>query len=170
MVFVAGKDPSHLVQGAPSGDLQLRILGSCRDGQVVRLSAAKCTIGSAEGCTLRLRARGVWPVHMLILRGTNGTVARSWAPRTLVNGQPFRDVMLEPGDRLSIGPVELEVLPTRAAVPAEPFDAGRTMVLDRGARSNCSTASQPPPARRIRRRERLRKLVNELRRAADPAR
>ena len=40
-----------------------------RDGQIVRLRAAKCTVGSGPQCTLRLRARGVGPLHCLIVRG-----------------------------------------------------------------------------------------------------
>jgi len=111
MVVSTWKKRSHLVQGLPSNDLCLRIVGSARDGQLVRISAAKCTIGSAEGCTLRLRAGGVRPLHCLVLRGSQGTVARCWARHAWLNGRPFRDAPLSPGDRLRIGPVELEVLP-----------------------------------------------------------
>ncbi len=65
-------------------------------------------------------------------------MARSWAPRTLVNGQPFNDAVLEPGDRLSVGPVEFEILASETPEPAPAADLGRTMVLDR--------RSQPAPA------------------------
>jgi hypothetical protein len=37
-------------------------------------------------------------------------VVRRWAPDTLLNGHGFADAELVPGDRLRIGPVELEVL------------------------------------------------------------
>jgi len=145
MVFVTGHDSARLVQGAPRGELSLRIVGSNRDGQVVRLSAAKCAVGSAAGCTLRLRARGVRPVHLVILRGTLGNVARAWAPNTRINGEPFRDAVLEPGDRLTVGPIEFEVLDScESEPPAEgepyarepaasqpPEDMSRTLVLDR---------------------------------------
>jgi hypothetical protein len=92
------------------GDLVLQICSNSRHGQIVRLKAPKCTIGSAANCTLRLRARGVAPLHCLILRGPGGAAVRRWSPDTLLNHQAFTDAPLAPGDRLSVGPVELEVL------------------------------------------------------------
>jgi hypothetical protein len=109
VVLSENKSPS-LVQGRAAGDLSLRIVGSQRDGQIVRLSASKCTIGSARGCTLRLRCVGVRSLDCVILRGSRGTVIRSWSARTRLNGQPFGDALLASGDRLKIGPIELEVL------------------------------------------------------------
>ena len=92
------------------GELVLRISGSSRDGQVVRLRSAKCTIGSGRNCTLRLRAHGVAPLHCLVLRGPAATVVRRWSADTRLNQQFFSDALLAPGDRLGIGPIELEVL------------------------------------------------------------
>ena len=91
-------------------DLVLRICGPSRNGQIVRLKSAKCTVGSGPRCTLRLRARGVAPLHCLILRGPKGTIVRRWTADTRLNYQSFTDAALSPGDRLSIGPIELEVL------------------------------------------------------------
>ncbi len=94
------------------GDLVLRVCGPPRDGQIVRLRSAKCTIGCGSRCTLRLRAVGVAPLHCLILRGRGGTVVRRWAADTRLNQRPFTDAQLSPGDRLSIGPIELDVVST----------------------------------------------------------
>ena len=157
MVFVAWKHPSRLVQGTPSGDLRLRIVGSSRNGQVIRLSSAKCTVGSAAGCTLRLRAGGVRPIHCVILRGTQGTVVRTWSGHTRLNGQPFADAVLADGDRLAIGPVELEVLPGLQAEHSVLDQASHTEVLGR---------KQPiTPETKVRRRtrQRVRGLVAEVR-------
>lgn len=128
MVVLAWKHSNHLVQGRAPGDLSLRIVGTRRDGQIVRLSAPKCTIGSAEGCTLRLRCAGVQPLNCVILRGSRGTVARSWSARTRLNGHRFGDVLLAAGDRLQIGPIELEVLASSPAgqIPLERQDASDT--------------------------------------------
>ncbi len=93
-----------------TGDLVLRICGTNRHGQIVRLRSAKCTIGSASRCTLRLRARGVGSVHCLILRGAGGSVVRRFSPDTRLNGRAFSNALLTSGDRLSVGPVEFEVL------------------------------------------------------------
>ena len=99
--------------------LVLRCCGPSRVGQIVRLKSDKCTIGSNPGCTLRLRARGVKPLHCLILRGRAETVIRRWAPDTRLNGQPFSDAPLLVGDRLSIGPIEFEVLDPSVQPPTQ---------------------------------------------------
>jgi hypothetical protein len=78
----------------------------------VRLKSPKCTIGSAEQCTLRLRSRSVGRVHCLIVRGPNGTLVRRWSSDTRLNGSLFTDALLTPGDRLSIGGIDLEILAT----------------------------------------------------------
>ena len=98
-----------------ASDLVLRICNSWRQGQTVRLTSAKCTIGSGPHCTLRLRARGVLPLHCLILRGRAATVVRRWATDTRLNDRSFADAVLSPGDRLSIGSIELEVISVGAA-------------------------------------------------------
>ncbi len=101
---------SNTLLDAARGDLVLRVRGSSRDGQVVRLRSTKCTIGSGPHCTLRLRARGVRPLHCLILRGARSTIIRRWAPDTRINGRAFAEAPLVPGDQLSIGPIELDIL------------------------------------------------------------
>ncbi len=90
--------------------LALRICTEAHRGRILRLKAAKCSIGSAAQCTLRLRARGVAPMHCLILRGPGGTVVRRWSSDTFLNDQAFADAALTAGDRLRLGPVEVEVL------------------------------------------------------------
>lgn len=110
MVTTIRKPNPQSVLGTASGDFCLRVAGTRRDGQIVRLAGSKCTIGSGENCTLRLRAVGVRPLHCLILRGLRGIVARSWAPDTLLNDRPFTDAVLALGDRLKFGPIELEVV------------------------------------------------------------
>jgi len=101
--------PASLLD-APGGDLVLRVCGSSRHGQIVRLKSTKCTIGSGPRSTLRLRARGVRPMHCLIVRGSSNTVIRRWSPDTRLNGRVFADAELNGGDRLAIGAIELEVL------------------------------------------------------------
>jgi chromosome segregation ATPase len=95
--------------GIPSGELSFSILTGEHQGRQVRIGGAKCTIGSGRGCTLRLRARGVAPLHCWILRGAGGTIVRRRHRDTQLNGCTFEDSILAPGDRLRIGSVELEV-------------------------------------------------------------
>ncbi len=68
MVHVARRHTAPLVQGRAADDLCLKIANTKRIGQVVRLTSAKCTIGSGRGCTLRLHAAGVYPLHCVVLR------------------------------------------------------------------------------------------------------
>ena len=104
--------PSRLL-GTPVGDLKLRVQGGEHHGRILRISAAKCSVGSAPGCTLRLRGDGIDPLHCLILSGKNGTIVRRNSPRTYLNGGPFEDALLNPGDILRVGPVELVVVTCR---------------------------------------------------------
>jgi hypothetical protein len=104
------------------GDLVLKIRGSNHNGQVLRLKSAKCTIGSGPNCTLRLRSRGVDPLHCLILRGPNGAVIRRWSPDTRLNGGTFNNAPLSAGDRLSIGSLEFEIINTGEIAAPLPAD------------------------------------------------
>ncbi len=113
--MVATSPVSSRLLSGPPGELVLRVRGPGREGQIVRLQSAKCSIGSGARCTLRLDARGVRPVHCVLLRGSQRTIARRWAPDTRLNGNAFGDAELRPGDRLSIGPIELDVLETGAS-------------------------------------------------------
>lgn len=100
--------PSAL--GSPPGQLLLRLRGSDGAATVVRLSAAKCSVGSGPGCTLRLRGPGIRPLHCLILRGSGSTVVRRWDARTRLDGAAFDVAELRAGSRLALGTVEIEVL------------------------------------------------------------
>ena len=111
-------------------ELVLRVSGPTRDGRIVRLKSHKCTIGAGKHCSLRLRAPGVAPLHCLVVRGRAGAVVRRWAADTLLNHQAFDDAPLLPGDRLSVGPVELEVL----GVGADPQQPPETSHSDDSTR------------------------------------
>jgi len=105
---------------AVTGDLVLRVCGTSRHGQTVRLKSDKCSIGSGPQCTLRLRARGVRPLHCLLLRGAGGSVVRRWAPDTRLNGRAFTDADLVPGDLLSIAGIDLKVVTLGQPEPEQP--------------------------------------------------
>jgi len=148
---------------APSraGQLVLRIRGTSRDGQILRLQSAKCTIGSDRRCTLRLNAPGIRPVHCLIVRGRQTTIVRRWSPDTRLNGSEFADAQLSPGDRLGIGPIEMEVVETTAlpALPQSPKPKETSVSYGlRNITRRLNLANQQG-------RRRARRLVEELRRA-----
>jgi len=166
---------SHLLGPAP-GDLTLRIRGTERDGQIVRLRAAKCTVGASPQCTLRLLAPGVGPLHCLIVRGAAGSVVRKWSPDTRLNGATFTDAPLFPGDRLGIGPLELEVLENLAdGLPdqLEPLAAGLVPSCYRDGQSPAAIRWALQQARlqlsdsRRSARGRMRRLLKRLRAASE---
>src|SRR3954452_12340406 len=112
--------PSASLLGCPRSTLALRIRGTDRHGQVVRLESSKVLVGSSRHCTLRLRAGGIAPWHCLILRGSDHTVVRRFNADTRLNDAAFTDAPLHAGDRLAIGPIELDVLedgPPKADLP-----------------------------------------------------
>lgn len=109
MVVDSPKCTNCLLDTQAVAPFHMRLSGTSRDGELVQVSSAKCTIGSAPGTTLRLRAPGVLSLHCLILRGPRGVVARAVAADTRLNGVPFRDARLKPGDRLSLGPIEFVI-------------------------------------------------------------
>jgi pSer/pThr/pTyr-binding forkhead associated (FHA) protein len=163
MVVIAWKQRSHLVQGHAAGDLYLRVVGTARDGQVIRLSGSKCTIGSAEGCTLRLRSRGVRPLHCVILRGLRGTAARSWAAGTRLNGRSFSDTLLIPGDRLTIGPVNFEVLDAISGEQSCLAQAARLEAINKQSELKSTNSGSAGRLRAQVARARVRRLVAALR-------
>ena len=96
--------------GTATGDLWLRLSAGSRPAQVLRIRSSKCTIGTWPGCTLRIKGPRSTRLYCCIFRGAVGTVVRSWSSETRLNGGAFRDAPLCPGDCLSCGPVELQVL------------------------------------------------------------
>lgn len=106
--------------GSPPAPLRMRVLGGEHDGRLIEIASPKCTIGSARGCTLRLRASGVRPLHCWILRGKGGTLVRRYAPDAQLNGRGFIDRFLTAGDTLQVGPIRLNILECPAAAAEEP--------------------------------------------------
>lgn len=105
-----GPSASSKLLGAPASELKFRIQGGEHHGRCIRIAGAKCTIGSAAGCTLRLRRSDIDPLHCLILTGRNGTVVRRNSSRTYLNGGAFEDSLLQAGDVLRLGSLELVVV------------------------------------------------------------
>ncbi len=125
MVILTTKASSVLTHGCRASELCLRIESAGREPHIVRLASHKCTVGSDRGCTLRLRGGGVRPIECLILRTAQTAAVRAWAPGVRLNGNEIGDAPLCAGDRLSVGPVEIEILaigaeamPSRSSVQA----------------------------------------------------
>jgi hypothetical protein len=104
------------------------------DGQLLELPHGKTTIGSSPKCNVRLERPGIQPLHCLIVHTSEDLRVRSWASNTKLNGESFVESALAPGDCLSVGSVDLEVvgrqsdasrLESADAAPANHEDTGR---------------------------------------------
>ena len=140
-----------------AGEVCLRLTGDDDRERVVPLPAGKSTIGSSPRCTLRIARPGVAPVHCLIVAAGGRLSVRRWASDALLNGMPFDDAALVVGDRLTVGPVDLQVQAAgddgpadrltdrqRTDEPAAPDHAAEQDVEDhRDAAANTSSADLP---------------------------
>lgn len=106
--------PDESLLGHAAAGLRLRLADHAGESHVVEVREAKCTIGTAASCTLRLPekpASRLDPMQCFILRGHAQTVVRRLSPDVRLNGREFTDAVLHIGDRLAIGNYEIEVLP-----------------------------------------------------------
>ncbi len=170
------QDLSSLPESGASArcPVMLRVRGSSQDGREVRLYGSRISIGSAEGCTLRIRARGVRAVHCLLIRGRRRTIVRPAHPDTLLNSRSFSEAELRHGDLLQVGPVVLEYLDH----PYTPSDgSSSTAVRDSTATTGrpedgpgpadalaCENAVKRREAALARQKEELDRLAEALRR------
>ncbi len=104
------RSPSLLGQIPHS--LRLRLSPGLEGSQrIVDFPSGKCFVGSAAGCDLRVEDPDVAPLECLILRGAAHNIVRWYVrmPHTS-DGAFLEDEILDAGEPLQIGPVELEVL------------------------------------------------------------
>ena len=87
---------------------QLRLRRGGRVERTVPLSDGKFTIGSSARCHVQLPAAEAQPLHCLLSLEHGAAVATRWAAGVLVNGREFSKQTLTAGDRLSIGPWDIE--------------------------------------------------------------
>jgi FHA domain len=110
-MLITDRPQSESESTAAAGrEIRLRVRGGARDLETIRLQAGNHSIGSGRKCTIRLADAGVRPMHCLISHCGEGAKVRRWGIGTLLNGRPFDEELLAGGDRLSIGPIELEVI------------------------------------------------------------
>ena len=107
------------VLGKPRGDLRLKLRLLGEEDRELHFPNAKTAIGHDEKCHIRLQGPGSDPLHCLILHGAEQTVIRNWSPKTRLNGRPFDDALLSPGDLLDLGTLELEVVSDVRICPPE---------------------------------------------------
>ncbi|MFN3148284.1 FHA domain-containing protein [Bremerella sp.] len=152
-VVPRSKHASRLL-GKSTSALVLKIEGTERDGQIIRVHAPKCLVGSSADCQLRLIAADVQPKHCVIYRGASGMIVKSWTRDTRINGDTISEAWLRIGDRLSLGSLSFEVLE------------------DQQAETAAEVQTQPNPSksqRKLRKKSnrRIRNLLNVVRKQKD---
>ncbi|HEX7375990.1 MAG TPA: hypothetical protein VF278_02705 [Pirellulales bacterium] len=126
--------PQESLLGHSATGLRLRLADHTGASRVVDVSGAKCTIGTAATCTVRLAGKSPGrrfdPIECFILQGHAHTVVRRLAPGVRLNGREFTDAVLQTGDRLAIGVYEIEVLPPadRGVEPLDELDKSESFL------------------------------------------
>lgn len=120
---VAKDDLSPTESGDPArveaDALELRIhrLGSPDRRLSIRVD--RCTLGSGEGCTVRLADPAICELHAVLLSAAGRVLIRGYSIPLEINGQFTIEAFLKPGDVFHLGSYRFEILslPTHAQPP-----------------------------------------------------
>jgi predicted nucleic acid-binding Zn-ribbon protein len=109
MTTLTAPDPTTTTKppGGP-GAARLRLRRAGAPDKLFELSGGKCTIGSSPRCHVCLPAAEAQPLQCLLSLEAGAAFATKWASGVLLNGQSFAKAAFGAGDRLSIGPWEIE--------------------------------------------------------------
>jgi hypothetical protein len=139
---------------APPAGPRLRLRRAGRPERVVEVREGKCSIGSSPRCQVQLPAGEAQPLQCLVTLEAGAATVTRWAAGVLFNGREFSKHALRAGDRLSIGPWELEwqsgaasgtAIPPSARRPAQP-PVDRTPQPSASPLGPVSVVEQTPPA------------------------
>jgi len=132
MLLVEPQPKSNASGTQSASRFRLRFRSDATSQQIVDLREGKTTIGSSPRCDIRIQQPGVQPLHCLILCEGESLSARRWAAGTRLNGQPFDEARLAPGDCLTVGDIEFVVeVPQLGAAE-----------IEAGSVSNCDTSAE----------------------------
>src|SRR5688500_15560474 len=107
-LLTAPEDRKAPVDARPSGlALRVRRRGEVRQ-RIVPLTAGKCTLGSSPQCQVCLSTPEVSPLQCLVTVEGESAVVTRWAKGVLLNGSEFSKAPARNGDRLTIGPWEID--------------------------------------------------------------
>ncbi len=144
MTFLTASDPATSFSGVGDGLSSappLRLVRSGAKPQNWTLPAGRCTVGSSPQCQVHLPDDEVRPLHCLIVHSAQETQITRWAPNALLNGEDFSTSPLKPGDQLTIGGVELELVAEGA--PAAPTKQPTEQVAPSPLAAPVAQLSQP---------------------------
>lgn len=98
--------------------MKLKVLAGSKVGTEIPLKRSKFLIGRSSECTLRAGSDAISRRHCVLLTTEKGVSVRDLGSRngTLVNGKRIEgEVALKPGDKVTVGPLEFEMIPSEPA-------------------------------------------------------
>jgi pSer/pThr/pTyr-binding forkhead associated (FHA) protein len=104
-------------------NVRLKVLSGGSAGKEVKLQEGEFFIGRGDGCHLRPKSDAISRKHCVLLVDDKHVLVRDLQSRngTLVNGEKIEgDRELRRGDRLTVGPLEFEVMVQSARAGAPP--------------------------------------------------
>ncbi len=92
------------------GFIEFRVVRSGSPPRRMRLNTARCTLGSGDGCTVRLADSSLRPMHAVVLRDANRVLLRAYTVPIEVNGHLTGESFLHLGDTFVLGSYEFELV------------------------------------------------------------
>jgi len=91
------------------GSIEFRVVRSGLPARRMRLNTTRCTLGSGEGCTVRLNDASLRPMHAVILRDSHRVLLRAYTVPIDVNGLLTGETFLNVGDQFTLGSYHFEL-------------------------------------------------------------
>lgn len=96
--------------GTHADAIEFRIERPGTPAQRLRLTGHRYTLGSAEGCSIRLHDPGLRPMHAVMIRENGRLVVRAYSVPIEINDVRITEAELHPGDVLRLGGYRFELL------------------------------------------------------------
>ncbi len=95
---------------AELASIEFRVIHSGSPARRMRLNTTRCTLGSGEGCTVRLNDSTLRSMHAVILRDANRVLLRAYTVPIEVNGHLTGETFLHLGDTFILGSYHFELV------------------------------------------------------------
>jgi len=102
--------PTYVPPLDPAVGIELRITRAGSPARRLRINSTRCTLGSGEGCTVRLSDASLRPLHAVILRDVGRIMIRGYSVPLEINGQHLVESVLSLGDVVRMGQYCFELI------------------------------------------------------------
>jgi predicted nucleic acid-binding Zn-ribbon protein len=90
--------------------IEFRVIRSGSPARRMKLNTLRCTLGSGEGCTVRLNDATLRPMHAVVLRDAHRVLLRAYSVPIEVNGDLTGETFLHIGDSFVLGSYHFELI------------------------------------------------------------